>query len=185
MLDTLYAELNASFQKTSDALKRELDRIRTGRANASLLDNIRVSYYGQMTPLSQVAGIQVPEPRMITIKPWEQSLLKEIEKALLQSDIGITPSNDGNIIRLQIPPLTEDRRKALVKQVSAAGEEAKVAARNQRRDANATIKSFEKDGDITEDDREKGLKKVQELTDAAIAKIEKQIAAKEKELMEI
>ena len=185
MITSILSDLEAGFQKTNDALTRELARIRTGRANANLLDNIMVSYYGQLTPLSQVAGIQVPEPRLITIKPWEQSLLKDIERAILQSDLGITPSNDGNLIRLSIPPLTEDRRKALVKQVNACGEEAKVATRNQRRDANATAKSFQKDGDITEDDLEKALKKIQEKTDAAIAKIEKLISAKEAELMEI
>ncbi|MCA9558111.1 MAG: ribosome recycling factor [Myxococcales bacterium] len=185
MLDEIQEDLKANFQKAFDALSRELARVRSGRANINLLDNIRVPYYGQPTPLSQMAALQVPEPRMITIKPWESNLLKDIERAILQSDLGLTPSNDGTLIRLHIPPLTEDRRRDLVKQVKAHGEDAKISIRNSRRDANSTLKDLEKDSDITEDDLQRGLKVVQEMTDEAVARVDTIIAKKETELMEV
>ncbi len=185
MLDEIQEDLEANFKKAFDALSRELARVRSGRANINLLDNIRVPYYGQPTPLSQMAALQVPEPRMITIKPWESNLLKDIERAILQSDLGLTPSNDGTLIRLHIPPLTEDRRRDLVKQVKAHGEDAKISIRNSRRDANSTLKDLEKDSDITEDDLQRGLKVVQDLTDAAVAKVDAIITKKEAELMEV
>ena len=184
-MDEIYDDLNASFENTFDALRRDLSRVRTGRANTNLLDTIRASYYGQPTPLNQVAAIQIPEARMITIKPWEANLLKDIERAILSSDLGITPNSDGTLIRLAIPPLTEDRRKQLVKKVHTAGENARISARNHRRDANALLKESEKSSDITEDDLKRGLKKVQDLTDAAVATIGKIIDAKESELMEV
>ena len=184
-MDEIYDDLKSSFEKTYDALRRDLSRVRTGRANANLLDTIRVSYYGQPTPLSQVAAIQIPEARMITIKPWEANLLKDIERAILSSDLGITPSSDGTIIRLAIPPLTEERRKQLVKKVHTAGEAARVSARVHRRDANAMLKDAEKDSDITEDDLKRSLKEVQTRTDAAIAVINSIIEGKESELMEV
>lgn len=185
MLDEIQEDLEANFKKAFDALSRELARVRSGRANINLLDNIRVPYYGQPTPLSQMAALQVPEPRMITIKPWESNLLKDIERAILQSDLGLTPSNDGTLIRLHIPPLTEDRRRDLVKQVKGHGEDAKISIRNSRRDANSTLKDLEKDSDITEDDLQRGLKVVQDLTDEAVAKVDAIIAKKETELMEV
>lgn len=181
----LFEDLKSNFEKTYDALRRDLSRVRSGRANPNLLDTIRVPYYGQPTPLSQVAAIQVPEPRMITIKPWESSLLKEIERAILSSDLGITPSNDGTIIRLGIPPLTEERRRDLVKKVHAAGEAAKVAARNHRRDTNKLFQELEKGGDMSEDALARALKQVQTHTDEAIEYIDKVVGGKEKELMEV
>lgn len=181
----IFEDLKASFEKTYEALRRDLARVRSGRANPTLLDNIRVPYYGQPTPLTQVAAIQVPEPRMITIKPWEASLLKEIERAILSSDLGLTPSNDGTIIRLSIPPLTEQRRKEMVKKVHAAGEAAKVAARNHRRDTNKLFQDLEKEGDMSEDNLARALKQVQTLTDEAVEFIDKVVGTKEKELMEV
>ncbi len=185
MIDDILDEMKANFQKAFDALNRELARVRSGRANVNLLDNLRVPYYGQPTPVSQVAALQVPEARMITIKPWESSLLKEIERAIQQSDLGLTPSNDGTLIRLSIPQLTEERRRDLVKQVKAHGEDAKISARNARRDANGLLKDSQKDGDITEDQLTRGLKQVQDLTDEAVALVDKIVGKKEEELMEV
>lgn len=185
MEEEIFEDLKGSFEKTFAALRRELARVRSGRANVNLLDNIRVPYYGQPTALSQVASMQVPEPRMITIKPWEKTLLGEIERAIQQSSLGLNPANDGTVIRLHIPPLTEDRRKALVKQVGQFGENAKIAARNNRRDANAMLKALQKDGDLTEDDLQKSLKEVQTFTDDATNQIDEIINKKESELMEV
>lgn len=184
-IESVYAELQESFDKAYGALNRELARVRSGRANANLLDPIKVKYYGQLTPLNQIAAIQVPEARMITIKPWEGNMLKEIERAIQQSDLGLNPSNDGTLIRLAIPQLTEERRKKLVKQVHRSGEDAKVSVRNGRRDANAALKDLEKASDLTEDDLERSLKEVQTKTDAATAKVDSLIEAKEKDLLEI
>ena len=185
MVDEVYEELEANFEKAFNALRRELARVRSGRANVNLLDNIRVQYYGQPTPLNQVASVQVPEARMITIKPWEGNLLKDIERALQQSDLGLNPSNDGTIIRLTIPQLTEDRRKQLVKLVQKHGEDAKISCRNSRRDGNAMLKELEKDSDITEDDLARSLKEVQKRTDDAVAKVESIVGQKESELLEV
>lgn len=177
--------LKEHFQGAYEALRRNLTRLRSGRANPNLLDNIRVQYYGQATPLSQVAAVQTPEPRLLTVKPWDPTLLKDIERAIQQSDLGLNPNNDGTLIRLAIPPLTEDRRKDLVKQAKGHGEDAKVAVRNSRRDANNQLKDLQKDGDLTEDQLQRELKKVQEMTDKATAKIDEMVATKEKELMEV
>lgn len=184
-MDEIYELLGMEFENAYDRLRRELSRVRSGRANPNLLDNIRVSYYGQPTPLNQVAAIQVPEARLMTIKPWEANLLKDIERAIQASDLGLNPSNDGTLIRLAIPALTEESRKKLVKQVQQSGENAKIGVRNARRDANASLKTAEKDSDITEDDLARGLKKVQTLTDEAVAKIEAIIKAKEADLLEV
>lgn len=184
-MQEVYDDLESRFDKAFEALRRELSRVRTGRANINLLDTIRVNYYGQPTPLSQVAAIQVPEPRLITIKPWESNLLKDIERTIMTSDLGITPSSDGTLIRLAIPPLTEERRKELAKAVHRHGEDCKVSIRNSRRDANAALKDAEKASDITEDDLARALKEVQEKTDAAVAKVDSIIGGKEKELMEV
>ena len=185
MEQDIYDDLTANFEKTYGALRRDLARIRSGRASANLLDNIRVDYYGQPTAIAQVAAIQVPEPRMITVKPWEKTMLRDIERAIQQSDLGINPANDGTLIRLSVPPLTEERRKKLVKQVHQLGENAKVSARNSRRDANAMIKALQKDGDISEDGRDRSLKKVQQLTDEATAHIDDILGRKESELLEV
>jgi ribosome recycling factor len=168
-----------------DALKKEFASIRTGRASLALLDGINVDYYGTPTPLSQVATLNVPEPRMITIQPWDQKLIANIEKAILKSDLGLTPGNDGKLIRIPIPQLTEERRKELVKVVKKRGEEAKVAVRNIRRDINDEIKKLEKDKEISEDEMKKDLDEVQKLTDAHVKKVDELISHKETEVMEV
>lgn len=185
MINETYEELQANFEKAYSALKRELARVRSGRANVNLLDNIRISYYGQPTPLNQVAALQVPEARTITIKPWESNLLKDIERAIHQSELGITPSNDGTLIRLNVPPLTEERRVKLARDVRAHGEDAKISIRNARRDANATLKLLQDEKEITEDDLNRALKEVQTLTGTATARIDAIISKKEEELMEV
>jgi ribosome recycling factor len=172
-------------QKTIHALDTELASIRAGRANPNLLNRIMVEYYGTPTPMQQVGNISVPEPRIIQINPWEKSLLKAIEKAILASDLGITPTNDGTSIRLVFPELTEERRKELVKDIKKKGEAAKVAVRNVRRDANDTLKKMEKSTDITEDERKEGEEKIQKMTDKYVAKIDKSVENKSKEIMTV
>ncbi|MDL2269543.1 ribosome recycling factor [Desulfosarcina sp. OttesenSCG-928-A07] len=184
MIDETLQETTTRMDKTIDALENDLKRVRTGRASVSLLDGIRVDYYGTQTPLNQMASLSVPESRLIMIQPWDVSAIKDIEKAILKSDLGLTPSSDGKIIRISIPPLTEERRKELVKVVSKICEEHKVAARNIRRDANELIKGFKKDGDIAEDDAFKAQDQVQKVTDACITKIDAVYKAKEKEILE-
>jgi ribosome recycling factor len=184
MVNDILSDLKAGMDGTIDSLKRELARRRTGRANVSILDGIRVEYYGTKSPLNQVASLQVPDPRLITIKPWEKSMVAVIEKAILQSSVGLTPSSDGELIRIPIPPLTEERRKDLVKDVRRVGEDAKVGLRNQRRDANEMIKELEKSKDISEDEMHKGLARVQEATDDYSKKVDALVEAKEKEILE-
>ena len=169
--------------KTCENLDGEFSNIRAGRANPNLLNRIMVEYYGTPTPMQQVGNISVPEPRIIQINPWEKSLLKAIEKAILASDLGITPTNDGTSIRLVFPELTEERRKELVKDIKKKGEAAKVAVRNVRRDANDTLKKMEKSTDITEDERKEGEEKIQKMTDKYVAKIDKSVENKSKEIM--
>ena len=171
--------------KTCENLDGEFSNIRAGRANPNLLNRIMVEYYGTPTPMQQVGNISVPEPRIIQINPWEKSLLKAIEKAILASDLGITPTNDGTIIRLVFPELTEERRKELVKDIKKKGEAAKVAVRNVRRDANDTLKKMEKSTDITEDERKEGEEKIQKMTDKYVAKIDKSVENKSKEIMTV
>ena len=184
MLDDIYQDTRESMEKTITSLNTELNRVRTGRANLSLLDGIRVDYYGTLTPLNQMASLSVPESRLITIQPWDATVIKEIEKAILKSDLGLTPSNDGKIIRIAIPPLTEERRKQLAKSVHKTCEEHKVAVRNLRRDANEMLKSLKKDGDISEDDAFRGQDQVQKITDEFIAQIDTIYKEKEKEILE-
>lgn len=172
-------------EKTIDVLKEDFMQIRAGRANPHVLDKIKVDYYGSPTPLQQVGNISVPEPRMILIQPWEKSLLKEIEKAINMSELGINPTNDGTSIRLIFPELTEDRRKELAKDIKKKGEAAKVAIRNIRRDAIDAVKKLEKAGEITEDDVKTGDTKIQKLTDKAIEKIESTVENKSKEIMTV
>lgn len=172
-------------EKTIDVLKEDFMQIRAGRANPHVLDNIKVDYYGSPTPLQQVGNISVPEPRMILIQPWEKSLLKEIEKAINMSELGINPTNDGTSIRLIFPELTEDRRKELAKDIKKKGEAAKVAIRNIRRDAIDAVKKLEKAGEITEDDVKTGDTKIQKLTDKAIENIESTVENKSKEIMTV
>lgn len=171
--------------KSIGAFSRELASIRAGVANASLLDRISVDYYGAPTPINQMAGISVPEARLLVIQPYDKSILGEIEKAILRSDIGITPTNDGNIIRLAIPALTEERRKDLVKQVKKEAEDAKIAVRNVRRDANDDLKKLEKNGEITEDELRGFGEDIQKLTDNSIAKIDELVKEKEKEILTV
>jgi ribosome recycling factor len=184
MIADIHDDTTERMGKTIIALENELKRVRTGRASLSLLDGIRVDYYGTTTPLNQMATLAVPESRLITIQPWDASVLKDIEKAVLKSDLGLTPSNDGKIIRLSIPPLTEERRKELVKVVHKMCEEHKVAARNIRRDSNDLLKSLKKDGDISEDDAFKAQDDVQKITDQFINKIDEIYKEKEKEILE-
>jgi ribosome recycling factor len=186
MVDDVLKDLQGNLDKATDALKRDLAKVRTGRANLALLDGIKVEYYGTMTPLNQVAALNVPDPRLITIKPWEKSMCGEIEKAIRQrAELGLNPGSDGELVRVPIPPLTQERRKELCKHIKKIGEEAKVAMRNHRREANEMLKDFEKDGEITEDDCTKGLKKVQESTDKGIAKVDEILTKKEAEVMEV
>ena len=171
--------------KTLDNLMAEYGTIRAGRANPKVLERIRVDYYGTPTPIQQVGNVSVPEPRMLLIQPWEKSLLKAIEKAILTSDLGINPTNDGSVIRLIFPELTEERRKELSKDVKKKGENGKVAIRNIRRDANDTFKKQEKASEISEDDLDELTEKVQKLTDKMIEKVEKAVEAKTKEIMTV
>ena len=170
-------------EKSLDVLLDEYASIRAGRANPHVLDRLRIDYYGTPTPIQQVGNVTVPEARMIVIQPWEKSLLKEIEKAILVSDLGINPTNDGNVIRLVFPELTEERRKDLAKDVKKKGEGAKVAVRNIRRDAMDSIKKMEKAGDISEDDLKQGEEKIQKITDKMIEKVDKALETKTKEIM--
>jgi ribosome recycling factor len=184
MIDEIYQETRENMGKTVEALKRELQRIRTGRASLSVLDGIKVDYYGTPTPLNQMATLAVPESRLITIQPWDASVIKDIEKAILKSDLGLTPSNDGKILRISIPPLTEERRKELVKVIHKICEDHKVTARNIRRDSNDLLKSLKKDGDISEDEAFRSQDEVQKITDEHIKLIDECYSEKEKEILE-
>jgi ribosome recycling factor len=170
--------------KSVDDLKREFKKVRTGRASLSILDGIRVNYYGTPTPLNQMATLAVPESRLITIQPWDVSGIKEIEKAILKSDLGLTPSSDGKIVRIAIPPLTEERRKELVRVINKMSEEHKVAVRNIRRDSNEMLKDLKKEGDISEDEAFKAQDQVQKITDDHINLIDQITKEKEKEILE-
>jgi len=184
MIDDIYQEARESMDKTVAALKRELQRIRTGRASLSVLDGIRVDYYGTPTPLNQMATLAVPESRLITIQPWDASVIKDIEKAILKSDLGLTPSNDGKILRISIPPLTEERRKELVKVIHKICEDHKITVRNIRRDSNDLLKSLKKDGDISEDEAFRSQDEIQKITDEHIKLIDECYSEKEKEILE-
>jgi ribosome recycling factor len=184
MIESIYQETSDSMGKSVDVLKNEFKRVRTGRASLSILDVIRVDYYGTLTPLNQMASLSIPESRLITIQPWDVSVIKDIEKAILKSDLGLTPSNDGKLIRISIPPLTEERRKQLVKVVQKKSEDFKVAVRNVRRDANDLLKGLKKDGEISEDDAFRAQDKVQKITDEHIKIIDDICKEKEKEILE-
>ena len=177
-------QTKAEIDSSLDSLAKEFSKVRTGRASDSLLDSVRVDYYGTPTPLNQMATLSVPESRLITIQPWDVSVIKDIEKALLKSDLGLTPSNDGKIIRISIPPLTEERRKELVKVVHKMCEDHKIAVRNIRRDSNELIKGFKKDGDVSEDEAFKGQDEVQEITNDFVSQIDSIYKDKEKEIIE-
>ena len=181
----MYTEYKRKMTKTIEALKGQFATVRAGRANAAVLDQLTVEYYGVETPLNQVGTISVPDPRTITIQPWDNSLLKGIEKAIQASDLGINPQNDGKLIRLTFPQLTEERRKELVKQVKKYGEDGKVAIRNIRRDAMDDFKALKKANELTEDDLKTAEKELQKLTDDFIKEVDNVTAAKEKELYAI
>ena len=185
MIETIKRDATERMEKAITSLKKELTSIRAGRANPAILDKIQVEYYGAVTPLSQLANINTPDPRTLMIQPWDKSVVNEIEKAIQKSDLGITPSNDGTTIRINIPPLTEERRKELVKLVKKIGEESKVAIRNVRRDANDEMKKLEKAGDISEDESRRTHDEVQKLTDKYIDEIDKVVANKERDILEV
>jgi ribosome recycling factor len=185
MLELVYGDAEERMEKVINAFQRELATLRAGRATPALLDRIEVDYYGTVTPLNQLAGVSAPESRLLVIQPWDKQSLGDIEKAILKSDLGLTPTSDGNIIRLAIPQLTEERRKELVKLVRKKAEEGKVSIRNIRRDANEEIKQLEKSSDITEDERRRAQDKIQEITDKKIVEIDEVTTAKEKEMMEV
>jgi ribosome recycling factor len=185
MTKEVLSDMKDRMAKTIDNLRREYQKIRTGRATTSLLEDIKVDYYGNPSPLSAVATLAVPEARTITISPWEAKMIPIIEKAILNANIGLTPSNDGRLIRLILPPLTEERRKDIVKDLRRKAEDDKVALRNIRRDAIDMLKKLEKDKQITEDELKRSEKEVQDLTDKHVAKVDEVLAHKEKEVMEV
>lgn len=186
MEEEVYSELEKRSKESLDALSKSLARIRTGRANLSILDSVRVDYYGSKSPLNQVATCTVVDPRLITVKPYDKTLLPEIEKVLRSaSDLGISPNNDGEKIMLPIPPLTEERRREFTKVAKNKGEEAKISVRNARREANEMLKQLKEDGDLPEDTAKKALEHVQKLTDQYVKQVDELVAKKEKEIMEV
>jgi ribosome recycling factor len=185
MQDEVIAEFKQNVEKALNGLRTELAKVRTGRANLAILDGVRVEYYGTPTPLNQVATLAVADARLITIKPWEKAMVGEIEKAIKKSQLGLNPTSDGEILRVPIPPLTEERRKELTKIIKRHGEETKVSIRNARREAKEMIEDLCKDGEISEDTRDRALKDLQTHTDAGVAKVDEILAKKEKELMEV
>lgn len=180
-----YSEMKSKNEKAINSLSERLSEVRAGRANPAILNKVKIDYYGTPTPINQVAGVSVPEARMIVIQPWDGSILKEIEKAILASDIGINPNNDGKVIRLIFPELTEERRKELVKEIKRYAEDTKVAIRNIRRDTMDEAKDMQKDGEITEDDLKSIENEIQKITDKYIEDVDKLISAKETEIMSI
>ncbi len=185
MLEEVFKELRAGIDKAIEALRRDLSKVRTGRAHPGMLDSVRVDYYGTPTPLQQMANISVPEPRLITIKAWEKGQTKAIEKALRDSDLNINPQVDGELIRIPIPALTEDRRKEMVKLTKKYGEESKVAVRKHRRDANEMIDGLDKDGDVSGDEADRAKKKVEEMVAEGTKQVDAVIATKEKDILEV
>jgi ribosome recycling factor len=185
MINDITTDTEDGMKKAVDSFKRDLQKIRTGRANAAMLDGIKVDYYGTPTPVTQVSTVQVVDARLITVKPWEKAMLPVIDKAIRASDLGINPVSDSELVRVPIPPLTQERRRDLAKTVSKQTEEARVAVRSARRDAMDMVKDAEKDKQITEDERKNGEKKIQDLTDKYIAMLDDVAKAKEKEIMEL
>ena len=185
MINDVLQETKDRMGKTEVAFEKEMTKVRTGRASQSMLDGVMVDYYGATTPLPQMATVSIPESRLITVKPWDVSVIGEVEKAILKANIGLTPSNDGKLIRISIPPLTEERRKEIAKGVSKTCEDYKVAIRNIRRDSNEMLKELQKEGEISEDDSFGGQKKVQDLTDQFIKRLDEIFAEKEKEILEV
>ena len=185
MLDEVFKELRSGIEKALEALHRDLSKVRTGRAHAGMLDSVRVDYYGVSTPLARMATVAVPEPRLITVKPWEKGQAKHIDKAIRESDLGLNPQTDGELIRIPIPPLTVERRREMVKLTKKNGEECKVAARKHRRDAMEMIETLDNDGEVSGDDADRAKKKVEEMVADGIKQIDHVIAAKEKDILEV
>ena len=185
MLDDIHKELSASIVKAQDALKRDLGKLRAGRANANLLDGIKVDYYGAITPLAQMAHINVPEPRLITVKPWDKTAVKAVEKALRENDLGLNPMTDGDLIRLPLPPLTEQRRKEFVKVARKYGEECKVSIRKARHEALDMFKELDDGGEVSTDDVDRAKKKTEEIVADGVKAVDGIIAQKEKDIMEV
>lgn len=185
MVEEIYLDTGERMEKVVAAFQRELATLRAGRATPALLDRIEVNYYDTPTPLNQLAGVTAPEPRLLVIQPWDKSSAGNIEKAILKSDLGLTPINDGKVIRLAIPQLTEERRRDLVKQIRKKAEESRVGIRNIRREANDSLKQFEKAGDISEDEWRRSQDEVQELTNEKIAEVDRLLEVKEKEILEV
>lgn len=185
MIKEITSSIEDKMKKTLEAMKKDFASLRAGRATPSLLDKIVVEYYGAMSPINQVANVSVPEPRLLVIQPWDKNVISDIERAIMKSDLGLTPSSDGNLIRISIPQLTQERRNDLVKVVKKKTEEARVSIRNLRREANDELKLFEKEGDISEDDTRRGQEEVQKLTDKYVKEADLILENKEKEIMEV
>jgi ribosome recycling factor len=185
MTEDVLKELASSIEKAQDALKRELAKLRTGRAHAGMLDGIRVDYYGTPTPLGQMATVAVPEARMLTVKPWDRGSLSLVEKAIRESNLNLNPQNDGELIRVPVPPLSEERRKDLVKVAKKAGEECKVAIRKVRHDALDVLNDFKKEGELSEDETERAKKRVEEVVSAGSGWVDTHIQSKEKEILQV
>ncbi|OGC75334.1 MAG: ribosome recycling factor [candidate division Zixibacteria bacterium RBG_16_40_9] len=185
MLNKIYTETEEKMKKAVESVQKELASIRTGKATTALLDGIRVEYYGNMVPLNQVASVSAPEPKLLVIQPWEKKMIEGISRSILKSDLGLNPTSDGNLIRLAIPPLTEERRRDLVKLVKKLAEEGKISVRNVRREGNEALDSAEKKKEISEDDNRKSQERIQKLTDKYIEAIDKVVKAKEVEIMEV
>ncbi|MBO4312367.1 MAG: ribosome recycling factor [Desulfovibrionaceae bacterium] len=183
--DSIFLETEDRMEKALTVLERDFGKLRTGRASTSLVENIKVDYYGTLTPVGQLASVAVPDSRTITIQPWDRGAFSGVEKAILKSDLGLTPVNDGKVIRISIPPLTEERRKELSKIARKYGEDAKVAVRNVRRDANEQLKKLEKEKVISEDELKKAMEDIQKMTDKYVAGVDTHCQAKEKEIMDI
>jgi ribosome recycling factor len=185
MLDDIVKDLRGSADKSLEALRRDLSKVRTGRAHASMLDGIRIDYYGTPTPLAQMATVNVPEPRLITVKPWDKGQVKAVDKALRESDLNLNPQVDGDLIRIPIPALTEERRKEMAKLIRKNGEECKVAIRKHRRDALEMLDQMENDGEMSGDDAERGRKKVEDVIAELVKQVDTVVAGKEKDLLEV
>jgi ribosome recycling factor len=185
MINDVIADARSRMQKAIEAVRHEFASLRTGRASPTLLEQIRVDYYGVATPITQVATVSVPEPRLLVIAPWDKKMVKDIEKAILKSELGLMPSSDGTHVRVPIPPLTQERRKELAKVAHKHAEEGRVAIRNVRREAKEMIEDLEEEGDVSEDDSKRGLDELQKLTDKFIAEVDALLAAKEKEILEV
>jgi ribosome recycling factor len=185
MTEDVIKDAKSRMQKAVEATRREFSSVRTGRANPALLEQVKVDYYGVSTPINQVATVTVPEPRLLVVAPWDKKMVKDVERAILKSELGLTPSSDGAVIRLPIPPLTEERRRDLAKVVRRQTEEGRVAVRNIRREAKEMIEELEEAGEVSEDGAKRALEELQKLTDEFIAAVDKALEAKEKEIMEL